>query len=147
MFKNSCAIFGAVPSLVSRIQKSESTESSLTLHWTVPAQPHYNILQYQIRYCEKVRAAGLPAVCLKCHIAIRCHDSCVTHNRSDANGGRRPRFPHTKCHQKNQCLISQLWRLCTGHSTVRSAVLWLVSYFCFDQNMVRHQCLSVNNRN
>uniref|UniRef100_A0A8C9ZSG7 receptor protein-tyrosine kinase n=1 Tax=Sander lucioperca TaxID=283035 RepID=A0A8C9ZSG7_SANLU len=45
-----------VPSLVSVIQKSDSTESSLTLHWPVPAQPHYTILQYQLRYCEKVRA-------------------------------------------------------------------------------------------
>uniref|UniRef100_A0A3Q4BN76 receptor protein-tyrosine kinase n=1 Tax=Mola mola TaxID=94237 RepID=A0A3Q4BN76_MOLML len=42
-----------VPSLVSVILKSDSTESSLTLHWTVPAQTHYTILQYQIRYCEK----------------------------------------------------------------------------------------------
>ncbi|XP_069569328.1 ephrin type-B receptor 4a [Brachyistius frenatus] len=44
-----------VPSLVSVIRKSDSTESSLTLHWSVPAQPHYNILQYQLRYCEKER--------------------------------------------------------------------------------------------
>ncbi|XP_041864122.1 ephrin type-B receptor 4a [Melanotaenia boesemani] len=44
-----------VPSLVSNIRKSDSTESSLTLHWSVPAQPHYNILQYQLRYCEKER--------------------------------------------------------------------------------------------
>lgn len=87
MFKDSRAVC-AVPSLVSQIQKSESTESSLTLHWTVPAQPHYNILQYQIRYCEKVRAARqrLPTVRLKCHIAIRCHDSRVAHNRRDASG-------------------------------------------------------------
>uniref|UniRef100_A0A8C2ZMQ6 receptor protein-tyrosine kinase n=1 Tax=Cyclopterus lumpus TaxID=8103 RepID=A0A8C2ZMQ6_CYCLU len=42
-----------VPSLVSVIRKSDSTESSLTLHWSVPAQPHYTILQYQLRYCEK----------------------------------------------------------------------------------------------
>uniref|UniRef100_A0A3Q3L551 receptor protein-tyrosine kinase n=1 Tax=Labrus bergylta TaxID=56723 RepID=A0A3Q3L551_9LABR len=42
-----------VPSLVSVIRKSDSTESSLTLHWLVPAEPHYTILQYQIRYCEK----------------------------------------------------------------------------------------------
>uniref|UniRef100_A0A672ZPH1 receptor protein-tyrosine kinase n=1 Tax=Sphaeramia orbicularis TaxID=375764 RepID=A0A672ZPH1_9TELE len=47
-----------VPSLVSVIRKSNSTESSLTLHWSVPAQPHYTILQYQLRYCEKVRAAS-----------------------------------------------------------------------------------------
>lgn len=52
---NSAAIC-AVPSLVSVIRKSDSTESSLTLHWSVPAQPHYTILQYQLRYCEKVRA-------------------------------------------------------------------------------------------
>uniref|UniRef100_A0A3P9LV34 receptor protein-tyrosine kinase n=1 Tax=Oryzias latipes TaxID=8090 RepID=A0A3P9LV34_ORYLA len=43
-----------VPSLVSVIRKSDSTESSLTLHWSVPAQPRYNVLQYQLRYCEKV---------------------------------------------------------------------------------------------
>uniref|UniRef100_A0A8C7X8F0 receptor protein-tyrosine kinase n=1 Tax=Oryzias sinensis TaxID=183150 RepID=A0A8C7X8F0_9TELE len=44
-----------VPSLVSVIRKSDSTESSLTLHWSVPAQPRYNVLQYQLRYCEKDR--------------------------------------------------------------------------------------------
>uniref|UniRef100_A0A8C4DP45 receptor protein-tyrosine kinase n=1 Tax=Dicentrarchus labrax TaxID=13489 RepID=A0A8C4DP45_DICLA len=44
-----------VPSLVSVIRKSDSTESSLTLHWSVSAQPHYTILQYQLRYCEKER--------------------------------------------------------------------------------------------
>ncbi|XP_018547615.1 ephrin type-B receptor 4a [Lates calcarifer] len=44
-----------VPSLVSVIRKSDSTESSLTLHWSVPAQQHYTILQYQLRYCEKER--------------------------------------------------------------------------------------------
>ncbi|XP_010868768.1 ephrin type-B receptor 4a isoform X1 [Esox lucius] len=42
-----------VPVLVSVIRKSTSTESSLTLHWPIPAQPHYTILQYQLRYCEK----------------------------------------------------------------------------------------------
>lgn len=44
-----------VPALVSVIRKSNSTESSLTLHWPVPVQPHYTILQYQLRYCEKER--------------------------------------------------------------------------------------------
>uniref|UniRef100_A0A8C7VIZ6 receptor protein-tyrosine kinase n=1 Tax=Oncorhynchus mykiss TaxID=8022 RepID=A0A8C7VIZ6_ONCMY len=44
-----------VPVLVSVIRKSISTESSLTLHWSVPAQLHYTILQYQLRYCETVR--------------------------------------------------------------------------------------------
>ncbi|XP_023277249.1 ephrin type-B receptor 4 [Seriola lalandi dorsalis] len=44
-----------VPSLVPVIHKSDSTESSLTLHWSVPAQQHYTILQYQLRYCEKER--------------------------------------------------------------------------------------------
>ncbi|XP_068186525.1 ephrin type-B receptor 4a [Antennarius striatus] len=44
-----------VPSIVSVIQKSDSTESSLTLHWSVADQPHYTIMQYQIRYCEKER--------------------------------------------------------------------------------------------
>ncbi|CAI5643746.1 ephrin type-B receptor 4a [Oreochromis niloticus] len=42
-----------VPPLVSVIRKSDSTESSLTLHWSVPTQPHYTILQYELRYCEK----------------------------------------------------------------------------------------------
>lgn len=46
----------AVPSLVSLIQRIDSTESSLTLHWSVPDHPRYTILRYQIRYCEKVRA-------------------------------------------------------------------------------------------
>uniref|UniRef100_A0AAQ4Q8E1 receptor protein-tyrosine kinase n=1 Tax=Gasterosteus aculeatus aculeatus TaxID=481459 RepID=A0AAQ4Q8E1_GASAC len=49
-----------VPSLVSVVRKGDSTESSLTLHWSVPAQPHYAILQYQLRYCEKVRASPTP---------------------------------------------------------------------------------------
>uniref|UniRef100_A0A3B3ZUA8 receptor protein-tyrosine kinase n=1 Tax=Periophthalmus magnuspinnatus TaxID=409849 RepID=A0A3B3ZUA8_9GOBI len=44
-----------VPALVSVIRKSNSTESSLTLHWTVPVQPHNTILQYQLRYCERER--------------------------------------------------------------------------------------------
>ncbi|XP_067112731.1 ephrin type-B receptor 4a isoform X2 [Osmerus mordax] len=44
-----------VPVLVSTVRKTVSTESSLTLHWSVPAQPHYTILQYQLRYCEKER--------------------------------------------------------------------------------------------
>ncbi|XP_026183873.1 ephrin type-B receptor 4a [Mastacembelus armatus] len=44
-----------VPSLVSEIRQSDSTESSLTLYWPVPAQPHYTILHYQLRYCEKDR--------------------------------------------------------------------------------------------
>uniref|UniRef100_A0A665V713 receptor protein-tyrosine kinase n=1 Tax=Echeneis naucrates TaxID=173247 RepID=A0A665V713_ECHNA len=44
-----------VPSLFPVIQKSDSTESSLTLQWSVPAQQHYTILQYQLRYCEKER--------------------------------------------------------------------------------------------
>uniref|UniRef100_A0A3Q0QSB4 receptor protein-tyrosine kinase n=1 Tax=Amphilophus citrinellus TaxID=61819 RepID=A0A3Q0QSB4_AMPCI len=51
-----------VPPLVSVIRKSDSTESSLTLHWSVPAQPHYTILQYQLRYCEKVRSNRNQAV-------------------------------------------------------------------------------------
>ncbi|XP_011609883.2 ephrin type-B receptor 4 isoform X1 [Takifugu rubripes] len=42
-----------VPSLVSLIQRIDSTESSLTLHWSVPDHPRYTILRYQIRYCEK----------------------------------------------------------------------------------------------
>uniref|UniRef100_A0A3P9CKE0 receptor protein-tyrosine kinase n=1 Tax=Maylandia zebra TaxID=106582 RepID=A0A3P9CKE0_9CICH len=49
---NSSAIC-AVPPLVSVIRKSDSTESSLTLHWSAPTQPHYTILQYELRYCEK----------------------------------------------------------------------------------------------
>ncbi|CAG00582.1 unnamed protein product [Tetraodon nigroviridis] len=44
-----------VPSLVSLIQRIDSTESSLTLHWSVPDHPRYTILRYQIRYCEKER--------------------------------------------------------------------------------------------
>ncbi|XP_037389163.1 ephrin type-B receptor 4a isoform X2 [Pygocentrus nattereri] len=46
-----------VPVLVSGISKRTATESSLTLHWAVPAQPPYSILQYQLRYCEKERGA------------------------------------------------------------------------------------------
>uniref|UniRef100_A0A8C5DE04 receptor protein-tyrosine kinase n=1 Tax=Gouania willdenowi TaxID=441366 RepID=A0A8C5DE04_GOUWI len=50
-----CGAICAVPSLVSVIRKSDSTESSLTLHWSVPTQLHYTVLLYQLRYCEKVR--------------------------------------------------------------------------------------------
>ncbi|XP_062845149.1 ephrin type-B receptor 4a-like isoform X1 [Trichomycterus rosablanca] len=42
-----------VPVLVSGIRKSTATESSLTLHWSIPTPTHYSILQYQLRYCEK----------------------------------------------------------------------------------------------
>ncbi|XP_058239158.1 ephrin type-B receptor 4a isoform X4 [Hemibagrus wyckioides] len=42
-----------VPVLVSGIRQSTATESSLTLHWPIPTHTHYNILQYQLRYCEK----------------------------------------------------------------------------------------------
>uniref|UniRef100_A0A8C6KWN0 receptor protein-tyrosine kinase n=1 Tax=Nothobranchius furzeri TaxID=105023 RepID=A0A8C6KWN0_NOTFU len=51
-------VLSAEPSLRSVTWKSESTESSLTLHWSVPAQPHYNILQYELRYCEKVTTSN-----------------------------------------------------------------------------------------
>ncbi|XP_061089621.1 ephrin type-B receptor 4a-like isoform X2 [Conger conger] len=42
-----------VPVPVPDIKRSRATESSLTLHWQAPPQPHYNILEYQLRYCEK----------------------------------------------------------------------------------------------
>ncbi|GAA6071790.1 ephrin type-B receptor 4a isoform X1, partial [Tachysurus ichikawai] len=42
-----------VPVLVSGIKQSTATESSLTLQWPIPTHTHYNILQYQLRYCEK----------------------------------------------------------------------------------------------
>ncbi|KAG7484031.1 hypothetical protein MATL_G00044920 [Megalops atlanticus] len=44
-----------VPMLVSEIRGSRATESSLTLSWTLPSEPHYAILLYQLRYCEKER--------------------------------------------------------------------------------------------
>ncbi|XP_061818354.1 ephrin type-B receptor 4a isoform X3 [Nerophis lumbriciformis] len=61
-----------VPSLVSVIQKSDSTESSLTLHWSVPVQPHYTILQYQLRYCEKERRSED-----QCHYAESSRNQAV----------------------------------------------------------------------
>ncbi len=48
-----CVCF-VVPVLVSGLRKVTATESSLTLHWNTPTQSHYRILQYQLRYCEKV---------------------------------------------------------------------------------------------
>ncbi|KAI1898748.1 hypothetical protein AGOR_G00075570 [Albula goreensis] len=42
-----------VPVPVPDVRRSRATESSLTLHWLIPEQPHYNILEYQLRYCEK----------------------------------------------------------------------------------------------
>ncbi|XP_047462837.1 ephrin type-B receptor 4a isoform X2 [Mugil cephalus] len=59
-----------VPSLVSVIRKSESTESSLTLHWSVPAQPEYPILHYELRYCEKDRRSK-----------DQCHDRISERNQ------------------------------------------------------------------
>ncbi|XP_063059513.1 ephrin type-B receptor 4a isoform X2 [Engraulis encrasicolus] len=44
-----------VPVVVTGIRKSLATESSATLQWPVPAQTHYSILEYQLRYCEKDR--------------------------------------------------------------------------------------------
>ncbi|XP_064209006.1 ephrin type-B receptor 4a-like isoform X1 [Anguilla rostrata] len=44
-----------VPVLVSGIMQGDATESSMTLHWTRPEQPHYTILLYQLRYCERQR--------------------------------------------------------------------------------------------
>ncbi|XP_030648206.1 ephrin type-B receptor 4a isoform X2 [Chanos chanos] len=47
-----------VPVVVSGLRRSDATESSLTLHWSVPAQTHDNILLYQLRYCEKSQERG-----------------------------------------------------------------------------------------
>uniref|UniRef100_A0A3B4CLF6 receptor protein-tyrosine kinase n=1 Tax=Pygocentrus nattereri TaxID=42514 RepID=A0A3B4CLF6_PYGNA len=40
-----------VPVPVSGIRRTKASEASLTLSWPVPAQPHYTILDYEIRYC------------------------------------------------------------------------------------------------
>uniref|UniRef100_A0AAR2KVP4 receptor protein-tyrosine kinase n=1 Tax=Pygocentrus nattereri TaxID=42514 RepID=A0AAR2KVP4_PYGNA len=58
-----------LPVLVSGISKRTATESSLTLHWAVPAQPPYSILQYQLRYCEKVHQS-----CFTCRKQNRLKD-------------------------------------------------------------------------
>ncbi|XP_028824287.1 ephrin type-B receptor 4b isoform X2 [Denticeps clupeoides] len=42
-----------VPVPVLGIRSVKVTESSLSLRWPVPPQPHYNILEYQLRYCAK----------------------------------------------------------------------------------------------
>uniref|UniRef100_A0AAR2JIB1 receptor protein-tyrosine kinase n=1 Tax=Pygocentrus nattereri TaxID=42514 RepID=A0AAR2JIB1_PYGNA len=44
-----------VPVPVSGIRRTKASEASLTLSWPVPAQPHYTILDYEIRYCLQVR--------------------------------------------------------------------------------------------
>ncbi|XP_066578335.1 ephrin type-B receptor 4b isoform X2 [Amia ocellicauda] len=44
-----------VPLPVSSIRPSEVTSSSLTLSWPPPAQPHYSILEYQVKYYDKER--------------------------------------------------------------------------------------------
>uniref|UniRef100_A0A3P8WW65 receptor protein-tyrosine kinase n=1 Tax=Cynoglossus semilaevis TaxID=244447 RepID=A0A3P8WW65_CYNSE len=67
-----------VPSLVSVIRKSDSTESSLTLHWSVPAQQPYTILQYQLYYCEKER-----------HSEDQCHYQEFTRNQAVLTDLRR----------------------------------------------------------
>ncbi|XP_069042851.1 ephrin type-B receptor 4a [Lepisosteus oculatus] len=42
-----------VPLPVSDIKDKEVTDSSLTLSWPSPAQPHYSILDYEVKYYEK----------------------------------------------------------------------------------------------
>ncbi|XP_012687930.1 ephrin type-B receptor 4b-like isoform X1 [Clupea harengus] len=42
-----------VPVPISDIRKTRATESSLSLSWPVPHQPHYTVLEYQLRYCMK----------------------------------------------------------------------------------------------
>ncbi|XP_076145526.1 ephrin type-B receptor 4b-like [Alosa pseudoharengus] len=42
-----------VPVPISDIRKTRATESSLSLGWPVPHQPHYTVLEYQLRYCMK----------------------------------------------------------------------------------------------
>ncbi|KAI3373605.1 hypothetical protein L3Q82_022200 [Scortum barcoo] len=82
-----------VPSLVSVIRRSDSTESSLTLHWSVPAQPHYTILQYQLRYCEKL-------TCIFTWQERRSEDQChyTESNRNQAVLTDLPAGPlSTKC--------------------------------------------------
>uniref|UniRef100_A0A3Q2WDP6 receptor protein-tyrosine kinase n=1 Tax=Haplochromis burtoni TaxID=8153 RepID=A0A3Q2WDP6_HAPBU len=51
-----------VPPLVSVIRKSDSTESSLTLHWSAPTQPHYTILQYDEDQCHSIQSNRNQAV-------------------------------------------------------------------------------------
>ncbi|XP_048883272.1 ephrin type-B receptor 4b-like [Brienomyrus brachyistius] len=42
-----------VPVLVSGIRRSQATENSVTLQWSIPVEPQYSILEYQLRYCQK----------------------------------------------------------------------------------------------
>ncbi|KAI4899667.1 hypothetical protein NFI96_020816 [Prochilodus magdalenae] len=42
-----------VPVPVSGIRRTKASETSLTLSWAVPSQPHYTILDYEIRYCSQ----------------------------------------------------------------------------------------------
>lgn len=48
---NVCVV--AVP--VSGVRRTKASESSVSLSWTVPAQTHHNIQEYQLRYSLKVR--------------------------------------------------------------------------------------------
>uniref|UniRef100_A0A8C9VNA3 receptor protein-tyrosine kinase n=1 Tax=Scleropages formosus TaxID=113540 RepID=A0A8C9VNA3_SCLFO len=41
---------------VSAIRRNHATENSITLEWSVPAEPPYTILGYQLRYSAKVSA-------------------------------------------------------------------------------------------
>uniref|UniRef100_A0A8B9HK23 receptor protein-tyrosine kinase n=1 Tax=Astyanax mexicanus TaxID=7994 RepID=A0A8B9HK23_ASTMX len=43
-----------VPVPVSGIRRTKASETSMTLSWDVPAQPHYTILDYELRFCVKV---------------------------------------------------------------------------------------------
>uniref|UniRef100_A0A8B9HMY6 receptor protein-tyrosine kinase n=2 Tax=Astyanax mexicanus TaxID=7994 RepID=A0A8B9HMY6_ASTMX len=43
-----------VPVPVSGIRRTKASETSMTLSWDVPAQPHYTILDYELRFCSQV---------------------------------------------------------------------------------------------
>uniref|UniRef100_A0A8B9HN08 receptor protein-tyrosine kinase n=2 Tax=Astyanax mexicanus TaxID=7994 RepID=A0A8B9HN08_ASTMX len=42
-----------VPVPVSGIRRTKASETSMTLSWDVPAQPHYTILDYELRFCSQ----------------------------------------------------------------------------------------------
>uniref|UniRef100_A0A8C9SFR6 receptor protein-tyrosine kinase n=1 Tax=Scleropages formosus TaxID=113540 RepID=A0A8C9SFR6_SCLFO len=46
---------------VSAIRRNHATENSITLEWSVPAEPPYTILGYQLRYSAKVSALWDPS--------------------------------------------------------------------------------------
>lgn len=50
------------PSLVAAVKKDWATQNAIALSWQEAEQPHAAILDYEIKYYEKVHGVRVPAV-------------------------------------------------------------------------------------